>query len=327
MLSIEDFSRILTLNFQEVDTAQVFDPIENSISFKIHNGYRVKVKSCEEVVYEKQSVCHRVPQWIMKEHVFSYFSAFELFKLRGVNREWLEMVRSMYHKTFKREMFEQLMAADLCNEIEKEYMLFTLRNSFRQRIHQIMQAVYDLIQWDLLDSQILDGTIGIREEQILYCILKILGKTEELRLPNLQNIHQIEHGLLFENRIEIVQKLKLFFQQIFQNGFNFVQTNQIFEIRRNFLSSPNMLIESFSNQPENNKNSLVLIIYLKQLYFYALLKNYIFVAINYIQMAKEKLQVLSRQWPENKGFLDGSYKILLLKNVKIREGKIVTDNG
>jgi len=41
------------------------------------------------------------------------------------------MVRSVWHMTFKREMCEQLMAADLCKEIEKEFKLVHLRNPFR----------------------------------------------------------------------------------------------------------------------------------------------------------------------------------------------------
>jgi hypothetical protein len=40
-------------------------------------------------------------------------------------------VRGVWHKTFKREMYEQLMAADLCKEIEKEFNLVRLRNPFR----------------------------------------------------------------------------------------------------------------------------------------------------------------------------------------------------
>lgn len=36
--------------------------------------------------------------------------------------------------------------------------------------------------------------------------------------------------------------------------------------------------------------------------------------------------MISQRWPENKGFLDGAYKILLIKNVKIEKGKIVTDS-
>lgn len=36
-----------------------------------------------------------------------------------------------------------------------------------------------------------------------------------------------------------------------------------------------------------------------------------------------KLDLLSKEWPENKGFLEGAYKILLLRNVKVKNGKIV----
>lgn len=112
--------------------------------------------------------------------------------------------------------------------------------------------------------------------------------------------------------------------QVFESEFSFVSTKTLFDLKTHFLSSPNFLIENYQSQ--DNKNSLLLAIYLKQLYFFALLKNYVFIIINYIQSAKDQLKAISKRWPENKGFLDGAYKILLIKNVKIRNGKIVTDS-
>jgi hypothetical protein len=64
------------------------------------------VRSCDKVNYEGVSLFSKVPSWIFRENILSFFSAFDLFKMRGVNREWSEMVRQMWHKTFKREMFE-----------------------------------------------------------------------------------------------------------------------------------------------------------------------------------------------------------------------------
>ncbi len=35
--------------------------------------------------------------------------------------------------------------------------------------------------------------------------------------------------------------------------------------------------------------------------------------------AKERLTEISREWPNKKGFLEGAYKILLFRNVKIKD--------
>lgn len=37
--------------------------------------------------------------------------------------------------------------------------------------------------------------------------------------------------------------------------------------------------------------------------------------------------MISRNWPENKGFLEGAYKILLLRNVKILNGKVISEDS
>lgn len=39
-------------------------------------------------------------------------------------------------------------------------------------------------------------------------------------------------------------------------------------------------------------------------------------------MAKNRLDLVSQEWPENKGFLEGAYKILLLRNVRIKNKNV-----
>lgn len=62
------------------------------------------------------------------------------------------MVRTVWHKTFKREMYEQLMASDLCKEIENEFKLVHLRNPFRQKLALLLKAIIELINWDQLEN-------------------------------------------------------------------------------------------------------------------------------------------------------------------------------
>lgn len=45
-------------------------------------------------------------------------------------------------------MYEQLTAADLCKEIEKEFKLVHLRHPFKNKLNVLLQAIIELINWD-----------------------------------------------------------------------------------------------------------------------------------------------------------------------------------
>lgn len=76
-----------------------------------------------------------------------------------------------------------------------------------------------------------------------------------------------------------------------------------------------MAIENFSSKvsDERDKTQLLFALFLKQVYIYSLLKNYITSIQVYIEKTKEVLDQISKEWPENKSFLEAAYKILVLK--------------
>ena len=86
ILSMGDITNIISLKFIDFGNFKAYDPIDRSLTFLLSEGYIVKVKSCDEITYEKQSYFHRLPGNIIQDNLFVYFSAYELFKLRGVNR-------------------------------------------------------------------------------------------------------------------------------------------------------------------------------------------------------------------------------------------------
>lgn len=62
-----------------------------------------------------------------------------------------------------------------------------------------------------------------------------------------------------------------------------------------------------------DKNPLLLLIFLKQFTLQSIIKNHIILAQEYLMNAKRRLDEISRMWPQNKGFLEKAYKVLLLR--------------
>ena len=108
------------------------------------------VKSDEVIETDTTSYFKKVPYFIMKESVLKCFTAFELFKLRGVSKEWNEMVRSCWSRAFKREMKEQLIAADLTREIEIHIKYIQMRNLFYHKIAVLLKTFSEIIDYEKL---------------------------------------------------------------------------------------------------------------------------------------------------------------------------------
>lgn len=64
------------------------------------------MKTSEQYIADTASMFKSVPHMVIGNNIFSFLTALELFKLRGVSREWREIIRSSWSKIFKREMKE-----------------------------------------------------------------------------------------------------------------------------------------------------------------------------------------------------------------------------
>lgn len=63
----------------------------------------------------------------------------------------------------------------------------------------------------------------------------------------------------------------------------------------------------------DDKTPLLLFIFAKQFLLQSLIKNHVILAQEYLGNAKGKLDKLSKEWPSNQKFLEGAYKVLLLR--------------
>ena len=63
----------------------------------------------------------------------------------------------------------------------------------------------------------------------------------------------------------------------------------------------------------DDKTPLLLFIFIKQFLFQSIIKNHIILTQEYLGLSKNKLDLISKEWPTNQRFLEGAYKVLLLK--------------
>lgn len=67
------------------------------------------------------------------------------------------------------------------------------------------------------------------------------------------------------------------------------------------------------------KTPLLLLIFVKQLNLQQILKNHLHFSQEYLYNSKKRLDGISAKMPHQRGFLEGVYKILLLKSIDSRE--------
>ncbi|EAR92087.2 hypothetical protein TTHERM_00106880 (macronuclear) [Tetrahymena thermophila SB210] len=318
-LSINHIHSIMSMQFVDLQRLKSLNPVENSITFEMNDNYLIKIKSCEHIKYDKSSLCSKIPHFIFKEHIFPFLSSVELFRVRSVSPEWRELVREVWHKTFKRDMQEQLLATDLCKEIEAQFKLMHIRNPFFQKLNLLIRAMVDVINWEEFEKKSIENKLSQTEKKIVVSLLRIIG----YNILDYENINQFEEEEYDKHQVDIALHLKDFLNNsINHNGMSSQSLKNIFN---NFLVQADISTPIVRNQID--KNFIIFILIAKQYYLYSLLRNYITSSSTYMQFAKNKLDALSKDWPTSKGFLEGAYRILLLRNVSIKNGEIVNNDS
>lgn len=94
-----------------------FNTSERYITFKMGKRYNLTIKNDDPLFQDTTSIVSRVPKELFIHHILPYFGAQELFNLRGVCKEWESYVKDAWHNCFRREMYTQLLASELCKDI------------------------------------------------------------------------------------------------------------------------------------------------------------------------------------------------------------------
>ena len=322
LLSFNDLSELTSLNIFKRKLMREYNPADNSFSFKLNNRYLVTMKSFEEKSIDKTSFFHQIPYSVMQNYIFPCFSAYGLFYLRQVSSEWRELIRSMWHKTFQREMHEQLYAADLCQEIECNFRLIALRTPFVHKFAIFLKALAEILDWQWVNNVALstNDKIDKRVKMIFYGIFKILGNRP---MTEINNLNDLTDEIWDQMKISLLDNsLRNDMNNVIDSEYYFDANSDLMKIREKFISAYSISMSNL-NDVEDKNNVVILNIFLKQLFLFALLKNSVFIGQKFLYYVKDVLKKISDSWPQKKGFLEGAYKILLFKNIKFVDGQIV----
>jgi hypothetical protein len=86
--------------------------------------------------------------------------------------------------------------------------------------------------------------------------------------------------------------------------------SELRHLKTNILDHPFLRGEELQTE---DKTPLLLLIFIKQLTLQQLIKNHLYFSQEYLLNSKKRLDALSAKMPQQRGFLEGVYKILLLK--------------
>jgi hypothetical protein len=214
-------------------------------------------------------------------------------------------------------MLEQVIAADLCNDIEMNFKLMSIKSPFYHKFGVVMKALTELIDWDDFYAQIAAENADYRLKYLVISFYKLIGMD-----VGVQRLVDFSDEIWEKDFKEISStQLKYFVDNIFTQDYRFLSNQELNEVKKAFLDVPDISGHNISQL--RNKNLIMFNLFIRQLLVFAQLKNFLSLAQCYVMMAKDKLKEVSREWPSKKGFLEGAYKILLFKFVQIRNGEVI----
>lgn len=110
---------------------------------------------------------------------------------------------------------------------------------------------------------------------------------------------------------------------ILSSNFHFTSNKKLIELRKTFVDIYDISRDLILSL--NDRNLLLLQLLIKQLSLFSLLKNSTFLGNYWIEQAKNQMTKYANTWSKKKGFLEGAYKILLFRYVRIEGDKIEAD--
>lgn len=108
--------------------------------------------------------------------------------------------------------------------------------------------------------------------------------------------------------LSLKQRVSHFLNNIESSGHSNVE---LIKIKTQLLDDPFMRVEELNSE---DKTPMLLVIFIKQLTLQQILKNHIFFSQEYLMNTKRKLDKISSKMPPQKGFLEGVYKVILLRS-------------
>jgi hypothetical protein len=211
-------------------------------------------------------------------------------------------------------MFVQLLACEFCKDIEFYYKTIQLRNPFFQKISLLIHALIEIISWDSVNTLVQGNQASLQLKRIMMILLRLIG--EPVPFTNLASITEAFYEQHKHRLANIKDKVSLFFSNLSGSDLS---VNDLRILKSNFLDDPFMRIDDMNS---DDKTPILLNLLVKQITLQQILRNHIYLAQEYLLNTKRRLDHISRKMVYHKGYLEGVYKILLLKSTE----PLSTDN-
>ena len=151
----------------------------------------------------------RIPWHLLRTHLFPYFTAVELFKLRLVSQQWKTIISGMWHSIFKREMYTQFLMTNFTREIEKNFKLLSVRQPIAKKFFVYATTLSEMIKWDEVIDLCNQETPFQKKAKLLVVTMMKLMDYKSVPIPKLSEFDAVTwfqvESLLPENFKERVQ--------------------------------------------------------------------------------------------------------------------------
>ncbi len=296
----------------------MYDTENKSVSF-YDKGYHLTIKPQTDIFKTNQtSYITKFPGTIWRRDILTYFSAYELFKLRGVSKMFREYVREIWLRIYQREMLEQLITADLCGDVDAQTKMLSIRRPFYHKFGICLKAILELLDWDALKNTMFDFNVQPRIQYLFLALYSLLN------FPiNIESPQEIVGSQLWEQMKDSFDQIQEICGIILTSNFHFTSNKKLIKLRKTFVDIYDISRDLILSL--NDRNLLLLQLLIKQLSLFSLLKNSTFLGNYWIEQAKDQMKKYATTWSKKKGFLEGAYKILLFRYVRIEGDKIEAD--
>jgi len=280
-------------------------------------------KNCME---EKPHRPAQIPWHILRTHLFPYFTAVELFNLRLVNQQWKSIISGMWHSIFKREMYTQFLMTNFTREIEKNFKLLSVRQPIAKKFFVYATTLSEMVKWDEVMTLCLQESNYQKKARLLVTTLLKLTDFRSIPLAKLQDFDEVTWSQV---QAHMPADLKDHVQEFIGDGDLYPNVWELERFEDDFMNYSEIWMDSLRSEaiPET-KNLMLLRLMIRHVLQYGVVRNSLMVAKIFLQTLKDYMNKKSlHHSPYKKGFLDGAYRIMLFKSVKIIDGEVVVMDG
>lgn len=153
------------------------------------------------------------------------------------------------------------------------------------------------------------NTLSLQLKKLLVLLLRLIG--ENIPLSTLNSLNDAVYEQHKDKLTNIKERVAGFFSSLSGSDLSI---DELRRIKTHFLDDHFMRVDEVSGTED--KTPLLINLLVKQITLQQILRNHIYLAQEYLLNTKKRLDNISKKMVYQKGYLEGVYKILLLKSTE-----------